>query len=90
MIADQLYTFCFRTFMARIRNVARKHRISCDLHSCCHAMVLTAGFPRDFRAHICKTDRVAKYIVVLPQEKQAFECEVLEEIWTIFVRDIGF
>ena len=47
------------------------HRISCNLHSLCHAMVLTANFHRDSRVHIFRTDGVVKYIVVYSQIKAA-------------------
>ena len=44
------------------RNLARQ--TSRDLHSNCFAMVLTAGFYCDSRAHNVRKVRVVKYIVV--------------------------
>ena len=51
------------------RNLARQ--ISRDLHSDCFAMVLTAGFYCDSRAHNVRKVRVVKYIVVYGQIKAA-------------------
>ena len=49
------------------RNLAPK--ISRGLHSDCFAMVLTAGFYRDSRAHNVRKVRVVKYMVVYGQVK---------------------
>ena len=51
------------------RNLARQ--ISRDLRSDCFAMVLTAGFYCDSRAHNVRKVRVVKYIVVYGQIKAA-------------------
>ena len=51
------------------RNLARQ--ISRDLRSHCFAMVLTAGFYCDSRAHNVRKVRVVKYIVVYGQIKAA-------------------
>ena len=51
------------------RNLARQ--ISRDLHSYCFAMVLTAGFYCDSRAHNVWKVRVVKYMVVYRQIKAA-------------------
>ena len=47
------------------RNLAPQ--ISRDLHSYCFAMVLTAGFYCDSRAHKAQKVRVVKYVVVYGQ-----------------------
>ena len=51
------------------RNLACQ--ISRDLHSDCFAVVLTAGFYCDSRAHNVRKVRVVKYIVVYGQIKAA-------------------
>ena len=51
------------------RNLARQ--ISRDLRSHCFAMVLTAGFYCDSRAHNVRKVRVVKYIVIYGQIKAA-------------------
>ena len=51
------------------RNLARQ--ISRDLHSDCLALVLTAGFYSDSRAHNVGKVLVAKYLVVYGQIKAA-------------------
>ena len=51
------------------KNLARQ--TSRDLHSNCFAMVLTAGFYCDSRAHNVRKVRVVKYIVVSGQIKAA-------------------
>ena len=51
------------------RNLVRQ--TSRDLHSNCFAMVLTAGFYCDSRAHNVRKVRVVKYIVVSGQIKAA-------------------
>ena len=51
------------------RNLAPQ--ISRDLHSNCFALLLTAGFYCDSRAHNVRKVRVVKYIVVYGQIKAA-------------------
>ena len=50
---------------------AHCRKISRDLHSHCFAMVLTACFYFDSRAHNVRKVRVVKYIVVYGQIKAA-------------------
>ena len=54
-------------FMAR--NLG--HHISCDLHSRCRVMALTADLSSDLRAHIFRTDRGVKYKYVYGQMNAA-------------------
>ena len=49
------------------RNLA--HQTLFDLHSYCHAIVITAGFYSEFRAHNVRKVQVVKYMVVCGQIK---------------------
>lgn len=51
------------------RNLA--HQTLFDLHSCCHAIVITTGFYSEFRAHNVRKVQMVKYIVVCGQVKAA-------------------
>ena len=57
-----VFHFFKAIFDTHVKNLA--HQISRDLHSDCFAMVLTAGFYCDSRAHNVRKVRVFKSIVV--------------------------
>ena len=70
------------------RNLARQ--ISRDLHSDCFAMVLTAGFYCDSRAHNVLKVRVVKYTVVYSQIKAADQKYCHNQKWQRKLKEIGF
>ena len=70
------------------RNLARQ--ISRDLHSDCFAMVLTAGFCCDSRAHNVRKVRVVKYIVVYGQIKAADQKYCHNQKWRRKLKEISF
>ena len=70
------------------RNLARQ--ISRDLHSDCFAMVLTAGFYCDSRAHNVRKVRVVKYIVVYGQIKAADQKYCHNQKWRRKLKEISF
>ena len=60
LLTQQLLQIFFNSIWNSMdRNLA--HQNSCDLHSSCHEMVLTACFYRDSRAHNVRKVRVVKY-----------------------------
>ena len=70
------------------RNRARQ--ISRDLHSSCFAMVLTAGFYSDSRAHNVRKVQVVKYIVVYGQIKAADQKYCHNHRWRRKLKEISF
>ena len=70
------------------RNVARQ--ISRALHSHSFAMVLTAGFYCDSRAHNVRKVRVVKYIVVYGQIKAADQKYCHNQKWRRKLKEISF
>ena len=70
------------------RNLARQ--ISRDLHSDCFAMVLTAGFCCDSRAHNVRKVRVVKYIVFYGQIKAADQKYCHNQKWRRKLKEISF
>ena len=70
------------------RNLARQ--ISRDLHSDCFAVVLTAGFYRDSRAHNVRKVRVVKYIVVYGQIKVADQKYCHNQRWRRKLKETSF
>ena len=70
------------------RNLARQ--ISRDLHSYCFAMVLTAGFYCNSRAHNARKVRVVKYIVVYGQIKAADQNYCHNQKWRRKLLEISF
>ena len=70
------------------RNLTRQ--ISRDLHSDCFAMVLTAGFYCDSRAHNVRKVRVVKYIVVYGQIKAADQKYCHNQKWRRKLKEISF
>ena len=70
------------------RNLARQ--ISRDLHPDCFAMVLTAGFYSDSRAHNVRKVRVVKYIVVYGQIKAADQKYYHNQKWRRKLKEISF
>ena len=70
------------------RNLA--HQISRNLHSDCFAMVLTASFYYDSRAHNVRKVQVVKYIVVYGQIKAADQEYCHNHRWRRKVKEISF
>ena len=70
------------------RNLARQ--ISRALHSHSFAMVLTAGFYCDSRAHNVRKVRVVKYIVVYGQIKAADQKYCHNQKWRRKLKEISF
>ena len=70
------------------KNLARQ--ISRRLHSDCFAMVLTAGFYCDSRAHNVRKVRVVKYIVVYGQIKAADQKYCHSQRWRRKLKEISF
>ena len=58
------------------RNLA--HQTLFDLHSYCHAIVITAGVYSEFRAHNVRKVQLVKYMVVCGQTKAT------DQIYTYF------
>ena len=70
------------------RNLARQ--ISPALHPGRFAMVLTAGFYCDFRAHNVRKVRAVKYIVVYGQMKAADQKYCHNQRWRRKLKEISF
>ena len=70
------------------RNLARQ--ISPALHSGRFAMVLTAGFYCDFRAHNVRKVRAVKYIAVYGQMKAADQKYCHNQRWRRKLKEISF
>ena len=70
------------------RNLAPQ--ISRDLHSNCFALLLTAGFYCDSRAHNVRKVRVVKYIVVYGQIKAADQEYCYNQKWRRKLKEISF
>ena len=70
------------------KNLARQ--ISCALHSYCFAMVLTADFYCDSRAHNVGKVRVVKYIVVYGQIKAADQKYCHNQRWRRKLKEVSF
>ena len=70
------------------RNLARQ--ISPALHSGRFAMVLTAGFYCDFRAHNVRKVRAVKYIVVYGQMNAADQKYCHNQRWRRKLKEISF
>ena len=68
------------------RNLA--HQILRASHSACFAMVLTAGFYCDSRAHDVRKVRVVKYIVVYGQIKAAEQKYCHNQRWRRKLKEI--
>ena len=67
-----------------------ERQTSRDLHSDCFAMVLTAGFYCDSRAHNVRKVRVVKYIVVYGQIKAADQKYCHNQRWRRKLKEISF
>ena len=65
-------------------------QISRDLHSDCFAMLLTAGFYCDSRAHNVRKVRVVKYIVVYGQIRAADQKYCHNQKWRRKLKEISF
>ena len=65
-------------------------QISRDLRSHCFAIVLTAGFYCDSRAHNVRKVRVVKYIVVYGQIKTADQKYCHNQRWRRNLKEISF
>ena len=76
----------------QIKNMSKNlaPQISRDLHSDCFAMLLTAGFYCDSRAHNVRKVRVVKYMVVYGQIKAADQKYCHNQKWRRKLKEISF